>query len=114
MFLYHGTTLPRAMAICSQQRLATAKTYLVSGANIDLAKWFAHRAASRERAGAAVVKLEIEQESVEYLRRNGLMKLTNFDEGDAPTLQGRNQWVIEAAAVEYLNRGLVDVTWEFA
>jgi hypothetical protein len=114
MILYHGTTVPRAQAICLEQKLAALKTFLVSRDNIDLAKWFAHRAASKERAASAVVKLEVEDEAIDFMRRNGLMKLTKFSEGDNPKLTGRNQWVIEAGAVDYLNRALVESSWEFA
>src|SRR5262245_23367106 len=100
MILYHGTTVPSAQAICTQQKFATYKTFLVSGDNVDLARWFAHRAASKERATPAVVKLDVEEEDLTFMRRNGLMTLSPFSDGDNPKLIGRNQWIIEAGAVQ--------------
>jgi len=114
MILYHGTTVPRAQTICAQQKFAPYKTFLVSGDNIDLARWFAERAASRERATPAVVKLDVEEDGLNFMRRNGLMTLSQFSDGDNPRLIGRNQWVIEAGAVDYLNRALNDISWDFA
>lgn len=112
VIFYHGTTVPRAQSICGNQAFAPTDTYLTSAANRDLAQFFAHRTSSRDGGPPAVVRVSIEEATISFLRQNKLMKLIRFDDGDRPELRDRSQWIISRGAVETLNRGLVEASWE--
>jgi len=111
----HGTTVERAQTLSQSQNFLMEQTYLVLGANNrPTAEFFAERAASREPRGGgpAFVLVEVEEDTVNSLRRNGWLKLTTFDVADDPRLQNRTQWLLEAPGVPILNRELIDMTWE--
>ena len=111
----HGTTVERAQTLSQSQNFLMEQTYFVLGANNrPTAQFFAERAASREPRGGgpALVLVEVEEDTVNLLRRNGWLKLTTFDVADDPRLQNRTQWLLEAPGVPILNRELIDMTWE--
>ena len=110
--LLHGTSVTRAIAICATQTFARHDTYLVSTDNRDVAIFFAGRAGARDDSGPALVEVVVEESALDLLRNHQFMKLTSFDEQDDPRLRGRNQWIIQAGAMDYLNRGILEVSWE--
>lgn len=108
VLLIHGTTLPRARAIVSQQGLSAHKeAYFVLGRkNRDLARIFADRASRRSpgEGPPALVLVTIPESTFDWLRKNGLLGLRPFDRSDPPELRNRNQWVLKPGGVEILNR----------
>src|SRR5262245_50428137 len=93
--IYHGTTATRAKAIEDAAEFDQGKDlYFVMGLdNVDLAEIFARRASSRwpTEGGPVLVTVQVEEKSVERLRRNKLLKLIGFDPEDRPELRNRFQ-----------------------